>query len=523
MAWSGRFDDFKPFGISDSSRNRPSNNSLTIGQCAKNRIYRPAQNNQATFQTNDQNLSGVTKIGDIFPDMPNVTIVGVVITKDGPKSIMSKKNVGTERHLLAVTVRDAPDGFINVTCWGMVDFINNINNIISLGNVVQIKNAQVQGKQNSANDEQYKPYTPSQCQLNVSENHSQIELYSGWDLSSYNHLLHLPTKPSNDYYILEDINANGMALQGEAVNLLAAVRKVWPAKDITTKTGKKTKKCSVVLFDETCSNFTVDLWDHFADLASTWIPNQTVVFAADVKILYNDFKSTMIGTATSRTVFTIDPDTPEAHSLYQFASSHSDWNNDDRQREEPDPDLGSITQVYNVEQVKGLKNELTSQTTANYGVLYALITTFNIDYDGDDCSIFRNICSRCKREVTKEAGFVCTNQDCSGDLFTSENFDDSVSAAVEYNIVVSLSDNTGTIHFCHLQGAPAEHVLGHKAAEFQQLHTQKKTDVKWNYLLERCKVKFKIRKFSADTNSKSTVRILSLEKADPMEVYQCFC
>ena len=33
----------------------------------------------------------------------------------------------------------------------------------------------------------------------------------------------------------------------------------------------------------------------------------SVLFAADVKIMYNDFKSTMIGTATSRTIFTVDP------------------------------------------------------------------------------------------------------------------------------------------------------------------------------------------------------------------------
>ena len=70
--------------------------------------------------------------------------------------------------------------------------------------------------------------------------------------------------------------------------------------------------------------------------------------------------------------------------------------------------------------------------------------------------------SKCKREVTKEAGFVCTNQTCSGDPYTSESFDNSVSVAVEYNIVVSLSDHTGTVHFCHLQGAAAEVTLGYK-------------------------------------------------------------
>ena len=73
MAWSGRFDDFKQFGKGDSSRNR-TGNSFATGQSAKNRMYEAAQNNQTSFQSNGQNTSDsdVTKISDIYPDMPNV-------------------------------------------------------------------------------------------------------------------------------------------------------------------------------------------------------------------------------------------------------------------------------------------------------------------------------------------------------------------------------------------------------------------------------------------------------------------
>ena len=38
----------------------------------------------------------------------------------------------------------------------------------------------------------------------------------------------------------------------------------------------------------------------------------------------------------------LSTDTPEAHSLYQFASCHTDWNNDNRQNEEPDPDCKNM-------------------------------------------------------------------------------------------------------------------------------------------------------------------------------------
>lgn len=62
--------------------------------------------------------------------------------------------------------------------------------------------------------------------MNLSENQGSITLYNGLDSSSFTKLMHLPTKAYNDFYTLEDIQANGMSLQGEHVNLLAAVKKV---------------------------------------------------------------------------------------------------------------------------------------------------------------------------------------------------------------------------------------------------------------------------------------------------------
>jgi len=62
--------------------------------------------------------------------------------------------------------------------------------------------------------------------VTVSENHGTVEAYTGWDAATYKNTLTLPTRPSNDYYTLEDINISGMALQGEHLNILAAVKKV---------------------------------------------------------------------------------------------------------------------------------------------------------------------------------------------------------------------------------------------------------------------------------------------------------
>ena len=62
--------------------------------------------------------------------------------------------------------------------------------------------------------------------LTLSENHSNVTLYDGLDLGSYASLQYIPTKASSDYYTLEDVLANGQSLEGEHINLLAAIRKV---------------------------------------------------------------------------------------------------------------------------------------------------------------------------------------------------------------------------------------------------------------------------------------------------------
>lgn len=72
----------------------------------------------------------------------------------------------------------------------------------------------------------YSDYIHSPFQLSVSENHGSIDSYAGWDIQSYRNFLTIPTRSSNNYYALEDINISGGTLQDQHVNILAAVRKV---------------------------------------------------------------------------------------------------------------------------------------------------------------------------------------------------------------------------------------------------------------------------------------------------------
>ena len=66
----------------------------------------------------------------------------------------------------------------------------------------------------------------SMYQLNLSETHSSVSLYSGWDLSEFDIIAHIPIKASNDFYTLGDVIANGQSLHGEHISLQAVVRTV---------------------------------------------------------------------------------------------------------------------------------------------------------------------------------------------------------------------------------------------------------------------------------------------------------
>lgn len=63
-------------------------------------------------------------------------------------------------------------------------------------------------------------------QLHVSEPHSSVSLFSGWDTSEFDSISHIPIKTSNDFYTLGDIIANEQNLHGEHVNIQAVVRSV---------------------------------------------------------------------------------------------------------------------------------------------------------------------------------------------------------------------------------------------------------------------------------------------------------
>ncbi|XP_012587291.1 PREDICTED: meiosis-specific with OB domain-containing protein isoform X2 [Condylura cristata] len=394
-----------------------------------------------------------TALSDLHPNMANTKIIGIVIGKTDVKGFPDRKNIGSERFTFSFTIRDSPAHFMNVTSWGSEAYVRPLSDSFRVGECVTIENPLIQRKE-LEREERFSPATPSDYKLLLSENHSQIKVCPSREVDSrLLSLIHLPVKESRDYYSLGDIVANGHSLHGRVLNVLAAVRAVGEPKYFTTSDRRKGQRCEVMLYDETESSFTMMCWDSESILrAQRWKPRQTVIFAADARINFDKFRNRMTATVISKTIITTDPDIPEANILLNFIRENREMNPLDDEMDsalKESVNLTTIEDVYTIEQLKARVLRDGGKAPPFYGVLYAHISTLNID--DEVTRVVRNRCPGCGGLVQEAVG-TCTA--CSkdsrelGPLFLS------------FDMLVALTDHTGTLPACSLVGSVAEETLG---------------------------------------------------------------
>ncbi|KAM5198367.1 meiosis-specific with OB domain-containing protein isoform 1-T5 [Hipposideros larvatus] len=450
-----------------------------------------------------------TALSDLHPNMANLKIIGIVIWKTDVKGFPDRKNIGSERYTFSFTIRDSPSHFLNATSWGNGDYIRSLSNSFRVGDCVIIENPLIQRKE-FEREEKFSPATPSDCKLLLSENHSTVKVCSSYEVDTkLLSLIHLPVKESRDYYSLGDIVANGPSLNGRIINVLAAVRSVGEPKFFTTSDRRKGQRCEVKLYDEMESSFAMICWDNESVLlAQSWMPRETVIFASDVRISFDKFRNCMTATVISKTIITTNPDTPEGNILLNFIRENKETNPPDNEVDshlKESINLDTIVDVYTVEQlkIKALKNA--GKADPFYGIIYAYISTLNID--DETKKVVRNRCSGCGY-IVNEASIICTT--CNKD---SSEFK---SVFLSFDMLIDLTDHTGTLHSCSLTGSIAEETLGCTVNEFFAMTDEQKTALKWQFLLERSKIYLK---FFASPKARSGLRIsvLSCKLADPVE------
>ncbi|XP_021004673.1 meiosis-specific with OB domain-containing protein isoform X1 [Mus caroli] len=453
-------------------------------------------------------LQNFTALSDLHPNMANLKIIGIVIGKTDVKGFPDRKNIGSERYTFSFTIRDSPCHFVNVSSWGSEDYIRSMSESFRVAECVIIENPLIQRK-DTEREEKFSPATPSNYKLLLSENHSMVKVCSPYEVDTkLLSLIHLPVKESRDYYSLADIVANGHSLDGRIINVLAAVRSVGEPKYFTTSDRRKGQRCEVKLFDETEPSFTMTCWDNESILlAQSWMARETVIFASDVRINFNKFQNCMAATVISKTIITVNPDTPEANILLNYIRENKETNVADEIDSylKESVNLNTIVNVYTVEQlkVKALKSE--GKADPFYGILYAYISTLNID--DETTKVVKNRCSSCGY-IVNEASDTCTI--CNQDSSRFKSF------FLSFDVLVDLTDHTGTLHSCSLSGSIAEETLGCTINEFLAMTSEQKTKLKWQLLLERSKIYLKLI-LSHRARGGLKVTILSCKLADPTE------
>ncbi|XP_062914949.1 meiosis-specific with OB domain-containing protein [Mobula hypostoma] len=447
-------------------------------------------------------------ISDLHPNSARPSVAGVVIGKIDAKGFPDRKNIGTERYTFTFTIRDAPNHFINVVSWGREEYVRSLSNSFRIGDCVVIENPLVQTK-DPEKEERFSPSTSSCYKLLVSENFSTVKICHDLEIETrLLALLHLPVKNHQDYYSLGDITHNGQSLNGCLINILASVRSVGEQKLFTTADKRKGQRCEVKLFDETVPSFLMNCWDNESiQLAQTWIPRETVLFIADVRVNFDNFRNSMTATVIAKTIITTNPDTKEANLLFNFAKDHAGNDDEDPEQINELINLNSIVDVFTVQQFKNKAIDHGGKSEPVYGIMYAYITMFNVD--SDNSKIIKSRCGRC-RFLIDIGSNICTNPSCS---FGAMN---SSSIITNFEFWVDVSDHTGTLPSCNLTGSTAEKILGYTTEEFRSLTEEQKTSLKWNFLLERCKIYLKL---IPSGNARNGIRtsLLSCKIADPEE------
>uniref|UniRef100_A0A8B9S4D4 Meiosis specific with OB-fold n=1 Tax=Apteryx owenii TaxID=8824 RepID=A0A8B9S4D4_APTOW len=358
----------------------------------------------------------------------------VVIGKTDVRGFPDRKNIGSERYTFSFTIRDSPTYFINVNSWGREEYIRSLSESFRVGDCVTIENPLVQTKE-AEREEKFNPVTPSCYKLLISENHSVVKTCSSYETDTkLLSLLHLPVKDPQDYYSLGDITANGQSLNGRILNVLAAVMSVGEPKYFITPDKRKGQRCEVKLYDETEMSFPIVCWDNESiQLAQSWIPRETVIFASDVRINFDKFRNCMTATVISKTIITTNPDTAEANILFSFLkeSAQSGALHDKMEEQSKEStNLETIVDVYTVEQlkVKALQND--GKLDPVYGIIYA---------------------TACFKFVLKYFIFFS---------LTQIRLNNILSTFTSFDILVDLSDHTGTLSSCYLSDCVAEETLG---------------------------------------------------------------
>ena len=243
------------------------------------------------------------QIGALKPGNSDLIVVALVINKPDPRKVVMKKD-GGERWVSTFTLRDSPSDMINLTIWSSGEEAAKLKAEFKVGMVVEVVKPKVMSREVvGGRDSAFNPQVTSPFQLSFQEGRSMLCPHLP-DAPHLTKLLNVPSKASSTFLSISDIITNSGALKGHFVDMLVAVRKVGEVKRFTNKQdGQERGVREVRLFDQTADSLLLKLWDsELLQMADDWLPREVILFLADARIDWDDYRSSFVLTATSKTV-----------------------------------------------------------------------------------------------------------------------------------------------------------------------------------------------------------------------------
>ncbi|XP_077490234.1 meiosis specific with OB domains hold'em [Amblyomma americanum] len=454
-----------------------------------------------------------TSIDRLDPNTTKVTVLGIVIAKQSVRTIAagagpsSSGRSSEERSVLNFTLRDSPRDTVNAACWGEPNNVLRVAGIFRIGDCIRVTNAVVRNRNLGSTHDQYSPDASSQFHLVLSvdrEPRSEVSIADEDTFLEFIPLLQVPLRGASHVTTIADLLYCGHEMNGRHVSLLVGVQKIGTVTPISTRDGRQAQKLDITVCDQSHFGFKVTLWDEeHIHMSHLWKAKETVLYIADVRVRLN----TLFGLAASadgKTVITVNPDMPEAVALFDYQQG-VDLGDDVSEEAYVD------TTVYTASQVSRevASRMQTGNVTPFTGVIYAFLNHF--DLDGPGARLVTSRCGHCNFRL-RSGEPLCANGTCPVAMGQAEP-----QCTEELDIPVIWTDHTGSLERSRISGRTAEALLGVTVDEFKSLTENELTALKWNFLLERFKVQFKVNFATTFSSSDPVLRVVSVSPVSMQE------
>ncbi|CAL8084385.1 unnamed protein product [Calicophoron daubneyi] len=543
-------------------------------------------------------------IKDVSPEITRFNLIGIVIHKLPVKRFLKRDDLQTggkrqSQAVLGFTLRDSLNDYINGSLWGTCTNVNSIASGFSIGDCVMVIGAKAKEKVAGSYESTFLAQTTSGYHLILSDVSGSITHFDFPDKSFTACLKSALVRPADKHLPLcgiiqrEQRQPRGFTKDkkwmSECFTFFAAVADIGTPKTVILNRSRRLsgpqpneskqdpecsttvsysessedvaellQRCELTLFDETCVEFPMVLWNedwiHIA--ISTFIPHVTTLSVVDCPVRFDNYRRGVVAVPNSRTLIIVAPECAEANRLSQYAKHlasrmgkgfECDISQVTKTGEYkftqpiPLPFKSAPTEIYRVplnsiHTIATIRDLKAGKVVGGYGITFALFTKMDLDHENMR-SLVTLHCNSCQRRMTPcdpPADYdvpapgkpavttasilhaMCTTNACP---FSCQRFPwtDELHVQLDYGTMVNISDHTGTYRRTLLANEAMKNLVGIEVKDFITLSCEERARIKWQICLHRFKIYFWTEQTSFN-NPTPLITIIACEKPNAFEV-----